>query len=68
MNPHQQTTSIIRYHKSEVHVTTAQLKSIAAALKMDGHTVNGVMTLQSPFPLLEICLEDHGVENTSIID
>lgn len=68
MNQQQKTTSIIRYHKSEVHVTTAQMTAIATALKTEGREVDGVMTLNSPVPLLEICLEDYGVDNNNIID
>lgn len=57
---------IIRYGDTEVNVTRDQMLILSHVLDVSVQNDLDQYIIQSPFPLLEVCLEDYGVNNRDI--
>jgi hypothetical protein len=57
---------IVRYGDTEVSVTRDQMLILSHVLDVSVQNDLDQYIIQSPFPLLEVCLEDYGVINRDI--
>jgi hypothetical protein len=57
---------IVRYGDTEVSVTRDQMLILSHVLDVSVQNDLDQYIIQSPFPLLEVCLEDYGVNNRDI--